>query len=255
MKNSCTRLWEIKSCFIFSNVKKILATLEWSGPAFPRPGVRKLPSWQAWIAHRKWKRKHCLLSTVFCLGIFPPLAENFWPLFPQTTAVSQFQAPHTHRSALQRWFIALLVHLRPSWLWWHWENLSKWQPSHPYQALPFGDLTTPRMQKYSISLTPFPCSEASTGCWTTWYSMPVLGQGQQPASASSYLVRLPSLVCCSDLLGLLCGSGVLGSASCWVATARSPWQPCGGSGVSCQASLILGAVLFSLQATGVLRKK
>lgn len=72
---------------------------------------------------------------------------------------------------------------------------------------------------------------------------------------SSYLLAwLSSSMSCLGLLGLLCHSGVLGSADCWLGAVGSPWPPLGTPGLSCQVSASLVTTFFSSKTGKALRK-
>ena len=61
--------------------------------------------------------------------------------------------------------------------------------------------------------------------------------GRSPVQHSAYLLAwLSTSRSCSGFLELLCCSGVLGSAGCWVGTAGSPWPSLRAPGLPCQAS-------------------
>lgn len=79
--------------------------------------------------------------------------------------------------------------------------------------------------------------------------------GRGPAQHNPYLLAwLSSSTSCSGLLGLLCGSGVLGDAGCWEGAAGSPWPPLRAVGFSGQVSPTLAATFFSSEPAKVLRK-
>lgn len=85
--------------------------------------------------------------------------------------------------------------------------------------------------------------QATPGLWPD--KMPAW-TGRSPAQRSSYLPAwLSSSRSCLGLLGLLCHSGVLGSAGCWVGAAGSPWPPLGAPGLSFQVSPSLVTAFFS----------
>ena len=82
-----------------------------------------------------------------------------------------------------------------------------------------------------------------------------LGCSRGPAQHNPYLLAwLSSSTSCSGLLGLPCGSGVLGTAGCWEGAAGSPWPPLRAAGFSCQVSPTLAATFFSSEPAKVLRK-
>ena len=82
-----------------------------------------------------------------------------------------------------------------------------------------------------------------------------LGCIRDPAWHNPYLPAwLSSSTSCSGLLGLLCGSRVLGDAGCGEDAAGSPWPPLRAVGFSCQVSPTLAATFFSSEPAKVLRK-
>lgn len=82
-----------------------------------------------------------------------------------------------------------------------------------------------------------------------------LSHRQQEVSVRPYLLaQASSLMSWLGILGLLCRSGMLGSAECWAAVSRSPWPCLISADISCQASMVLEAT-FTLQSAEGLKNK